>query len=204
MKRTLYLKLVGGYLIFLLFSFMAVTFYTYQTTYQYMEQQEAASLYREATAISSSYGTNYYTHALTQDEFRLQLSNVSKYSNVTIWIMDTQGTINIDSSSNLAVSRAIESFDVLDFGNKYYQIGNFYNSFSEDTLSVYAPITVNYKVRGYVLIHKPIADLVNTANVMTTIGYHRIGRPFHLCAFCIYDIPSNSKAHKSCGSLCTR
>lgn len=174
MKRTLYLKLVGGYLIFLLFSFMAVTFYTYQTTYQYMEQQEAASLYREATAISSSYGTNYYTHALTQDEFRLQLSNVSKYSNVTIWIMDTQGTINIDSSSNLAVSRAIESFDVLDFGNKYYQIGNFYNSFSEDTLSVYAPITVNYKVRGYVLIHKPIADLVNTANVMTTIGYQTL------------------------------
>lgn len=46
MKRTLYLKLVGGYLIFILLSFLAVTLFMYQTTYQYLEQQEANNLYR--------------------------------------------------------------------------------------------------------------------------------------------------------------
>ena len=175
MKRTLYIKLLGGYLIFILLSFLAVTFFMYQTTYEHLEQQEATNLYREASSISSSYGANYYSHALTQDEFRLQLSTLSNYSGVTIWIVDTKGNINIDSSSHSAATRSIEGFDILDFGNKYYRIGNFYNSFSSDTLSVYAPITVNYKVRGYVLIHKSIADIINDANIITTIGYQTLG-----------------------------
>ena len=175
MKRTLYLKLVGGYLIFILLSFLAVTLFMYQTTYQHLEQQEANNLYREASAIASAYGANYYTHSLTQDEFRLQLSTVSSYSEATIWIMDTKGNINIDSTDLSNVAKKIEDFDILDFGNRYYCIGNFYGSFSEDILTVYAPITVNYKVRGYVLIHKSISDIVNTANVITTIGYQTLG-----------------------------
>jgi len=174
MKRTLYLKLVSGYLIFILLSFLAVTLFMYQSTYQHLEQQEATNLYREASAISSSYGGNYYSHALTPDDFRLQLATLSNYSKAVIWIMDTKGNINIDSSKNSSTVKSIENFNILDFGNKYYQIGTFYNSFSQDTLSVYAPITVNYKVRGYVLIHKPISDIVNTANVITTIGYQTL------------------------------
>ncbi len=175
MKRTLYLKLVGGYLFFLLLSFLSVTLFMYQTTYQHLEQQEANNLYHEATAIASSYGANYYSHALTQDEFRLQLSTLSNYSGAAIWIVDTQGHINIDSANRTNTAPKIEGFNILDFGNRYYCIGNFYDSFSENILTVYAPITVSYKVRGYVIIHKPISDIVNTANVITTIGYQTLG-----------------------------
>ena len=175
MKRTLYLKLVGGYLLFILLSFLAVTFFTYETTYAHLEQQEASNLYREASAISTSYGANYYSHSLTQNEFQLQLSTLSNYSEAVIWIMDTKGNINLDSSSASVAGKNIKDFDILDFGNKYYQTGNFYGSFSEDTLTVYKTITVNYKVRGYVLIHKPIANIINTANIITTIGYQTLG-----------------------------
>lgn len=175
MKRTLYLKLAGGYLIFLLLSFLSVTLFMYRTTYQHLQQQEANNLYREASAIASSYGTNYYSHALTQDEFRLQLSTLNNYLNASIWIVDTQGHINIDSATPSNTIPKIEGFNILDFGNKYYCIGNFYNTFSEDILTVYAPITVNYKVRGYVIIHKSVSNIVNTANVITTIGYQTLG-----------------------------
>ena len=175
MKRTLYLKLVGGYLIFILLSFLAVTLFMYQTVYQHLEQQEANNLYREASAIASTYGSNYYTHALTQSEFRLQLSTLSNYSEATIWIVDTNGNINIDSTSLSTVTKKIEDFDILDFGNRYYSIGNFYGSFSDDILTVYAPITVSYKVRGYVLIHKSISNIVDTANRITMIGYQTLG-----------------------------
>lgn len=174
MKRTLYLKLIGGYLIFILLSFLAVTLFMYQRTYQHLEQAEATDLYRKATAISASYGSNYYSHALTQEEFHLQLATLSTYSKSTIWIMDTKGNITIDSSKSFNTAKSIADFNILDFGNKYYQIGTFYSSFSEDTLTVYAPIIVNYKVRGYVLIHKAITDIVSTANIITTIGYQTL------------------------------
>lgn len=175
MKRTLYLKLVCGYLIFLVLSFLSVTLFMYQRTYQHLQQQEANSLYREAAAIASSYGANYYSHAITQDEFRLQLSTLSNYLGASIRIVDTKGHINIDSANFSNTLSEIEGFDILDFGNRYYCIGNFYNSFSEDILTVYAPITVNYKVRGYVLIHKSISGIVNTANAITAIGYQTLG-----------------------------
>lgn len=175
MKPKLYLKLISGYLIFILLSFLAVTIFMYQTTYQHAEQEEASKLYREASAISATYGTNYYTHVLSQEEFQLQLSTLGSYSDVTIWIVDPKGTISIDSSSVTTKPRSVEGFDILDFGNKYYQTGTFYKSFSEDTLSVYAPITVGYRVHGYVILHKSITDIVNTANVITTIGYQTLG-----------------------------
>ena len=171
MKRTLYLKLAAGYALFLLLSFLSVTLFMYHIAYQHMEKQEASNLYREASAISNTYGANYVSHTLTQENFRLQLSALSKYSNVTIWIMDMKGNINITSSGNV---KRIENFNILDFGNNYYQTGTFYDYFSGDTLSVYAPITVNYKVRGYVLIHKSVSDIINTANAITTIGYQTL------------------------------
>lgn len=174
MKRTLYLKIIGGYLLFILLSFLAVTLFMYHRTYQYLEQEEATNLYREATAISTSYGSNYYSHHLTQDEFRLQLATLSNYAKATIWIMDTKGNISIDSSKSSIIIKNIKDFNILDFGNSYYQIGTFYNSFSENTLSVYVPITLNYKVYGYVLMHKPISKIVNTANMITTFGYQTL------------------------------
>ena len=40
-------------------------------------------------------------------------------------------------------------------GNHSYTIGTYYGLFSEDVLSVSAPITGNYNTYGYVLIHLP-------------------------------------------------
>ena len=54
MKRTLYLKLIVGYLIFILLSFLSVTVFMYQRSYQEIQKQEASNLYREANAISET------------------------------------------------------------------------------------------------------------------------------------------------------
>ncbi len=174
MKRTLYLKLIGGYLIFLLLGFLAVTLFMYPTAYDKVESQEAANLYREASSISSTYARNYYTHSLSMDEFNLQLSTLSAYNESTIWIVDTKGTILLDSSGELMSGDTIVNFNILDFGNQNHMTGNFFNSFSEETLSVFSQITVAYKVRGYVIIHKPVQSFVNEANMITTLGYQML------------------------------
>lgn len=175
MKRTLYLKLIAGYLIFLFLSFLAVTIFMYQTTYQELEKQEASDLYREANAISETYAVNYFSHALTMDDFQLQLTTQSTYNEAVIWIVDRKGTILLDSSNIFSGGHPIEGFNILDFKNQYYFVSDFYGSFSEDMLSVFSPITVGYKVRGYVMIHKPIRTLVNDANLITLIGYQTLG-----------------------------
>ena len=174
MKRTLYFKLLGGYLLFALLCFLAITFFTYQKSYDKIQLQEASDLYREANAISSTYATNYYSHMLDLNDFQMHLSILSQYSDATIWIMDVKGNILLDSSNRYKPNTPIMGFEILDFGNNYYRTGTFYNFFPEEMLSVSSSITVDYKVKGYVLLHKPIQSVVDAANIFTMVHFQTL------------------------------
>lgn len=178
MKRTLSLKLFGGLLLFGLLGFLIIVTFTYHITYQYLEKREASSLYRESALISSNYAGNYYNNSMTTDEILTQLSTLSTYINADIWIVDNKGTILLNTASRSSEVEVLESFDITDFGNHYSQIGNFYGYFPEETLSVFSPITVSYKVRGYVIIHKPIKHIVSSANGLTSIAYQTLALIF--------------------------
>ena len=180
MKRTLYPKLLTGYLMYGVIGFLIITTFTYHVTFDFIEKKEAASLYRESALISSSYAENYFSKSMTLEEIRTQLSTLSGYLSSDIWIVDTRGNIILNTAKpTLAESvEAIPDFDVTDFGSKYYQVGTFYDQFSSETLSVFSPITVNYKVRGYVIIHKPTTSLVNYANGLTILSYETLALLF--------------------------
>ena len=180
MKRTLYPKLLAGYLMYGVIGFLIITTFTYHITFDFVEQREAANLYREAAYISSNYAQSYYSQTMTFEEIRHQLSALGTYLASEIWIVDTRGNIMLNTTKlNLEESaESIPGFDVTDFGSSYYQVGNFYDTFSEETLSVFSPITVNYKVRGYVIIHKSTNSLVNYANNLIRISYETLGLLF--------------------------
>ena len=152
MKRTLYLKLLGGYLLFGLLGFLIIATFTYHLTFQHLGKKEAQNLYRESALISSSYAQNYFSNTTTLDEINEQLCALDTYLNADIWIVDTHGNILINTDSTENTDEAIPGFNMTDFGNRYYRVGTFYDYFQENVLSVFSPITVNYKVRGYVTI----------------------------------------------------
>lgn len=173
MKKTLYPKMLVGYLLYGILGFLLIaTFTTYITT-QYMEKKEASNLYREAALISANYAENFYNHSMTLNEIETQLSTIDTYMDAEIWIVDTRGTLILNSANEESIlsPETIDSFNISDFGNRYYQIGTFYDFFADDTLSVFSPITVNYKVRGYVIIHKPLKKVTNGINDFLDISY---------------------------------
>lgn len=186
MKRTLYPKLLFGYMLYGVIGFLIITTFTYHLVFDFVERRDAANLYRESALISSNYAENYFSKSMTRDEIETQISTLSEYLSSDIWIVDTRGNIIINTAEpDLAENTvSISNFDVSDFGNKYYQVGNFYGEFSDETLSVFSPITVNYKVRGYVIIHKPTSNLVNYANGLIMISYETLGLLF-IAAFIV-------------------
>lgn len=183
MKRTLYLKLLAGYLLYGVIGFIIIMTFTYHMTFQFLEKKEASDLYREANLISANYAEGFYNQSMTLDEIELQLETLSVYLSSEIWIVDSKGTVILNTAQNNLIE-SIPEFDVTDFGNKYYQTGNFYGCFSNETLSVFAPITVNYKVRGYVMLHKPSNTIVSFANSLSNISYETLGLLF-LAAFIV-------------------
>ena len=80
-------------------------------------------------------------------------------------VLDSQSPIDVENET------VINDFDPTSIGESYYTIGTFFDSFSEEQLSVFAPITSNYKVRGYVVIHYPMENITASCNSLLNISY---------------------------------
>ena len=186
MKRTLYPKLLVGYLLYGVIGFLIITTFTYHLTFSFVQKRDASNLYRESALISSNYAENYFSKSMTLEEIQGQLSALSTYLSSEIWIVDPRGNIILNTAKPTPAesSEAIPGFNITDFGNKYYVVGHFYKQFSSETLSVFSPITVNYKVRGYVIIHKSTSSMVSHANALIMIAYQTLALLF-LAAFVV-------------------
>lgn len=173
MKRTLYLKLITGFVLFGILGFLIVATFTSHYTAEYMEKKEADSLYREATLIANTYATNYFSSSMTLDELQEQLSLLDSYLSAQIWIVNTSGEILVNSREavDMAHLSKVEGLNIADFGNRYYDTGDFYGSFSQTQLSVFSQITMNYKVKGYVFIHKPVKQMITYHDDLLNISY---------------------------------
>lgn len=185
MRRTLYLKLLTGYVAFGILAFLTITTFTTRETYRYLREQEADSLYREAKTIASSYAASYYQSTMTLSDVHSHLAAMDAYLDAPIWIVSPQGKILIDSRKEPGESfDQIELFDIASFGTRYYQIGTFFDTLSVDSLTVYAPIIIRYRVMGYVLIHMPLTEVVHYGDGFLNIAYKSLAIIF-LCAFVV-------------------
>ena len=170
MKRTLGYKLIGGIVLYGVLGFLLVASLVEWTFQQKAQSTEATRLYKEALAITSNYAEDYYRNRLTQEELEAQMRVLSVYTEGEIWIIDRKGIVLIGNEEE-GEAYEIPDFRISDFGTKYYCVGNFYGSFDEQMLTVFAPITVDYQVRGYVMIHKSIREIYQDADHFLNMSY---------------------------------
>ena len=178
MKHALYPKLLGSYLLFAVLSLFLLSTFTQSIAENYIEKNEAKKLYRESTIMASGLREDFSGSQSPLFDMHEEYEIIAGYLGAEIWIIDSQKNQLIDSSDSLVLDMAvlhepkrIEDFNVADFGSTYYQVGTFYGLFENDTLTVYAPITVDYKVRGYVLIHKPMSSVLASADSIVNIVF---------------------------------
>ena len=186
MKRTLYPKLLLGYVAFGILGFLTIAIFTSRMTLNYIERDTASDLYRESNLLAANYAANYYRGTMTLEDVTSHFVAVATYLDTEIQVVSPDGKVLISSSSDTS-SDAIQNFDITVFGTSYYQTGIFFNTFQEETLSVFSPITINYKVRGYVLIHKPVRDLIALKDGFINIAYMTLAVIF-LCAFVLLGL----------------
>ncbi len=173
MKKTLYLKFILAYVIFGIFSFIMVTTFVPSMTMEHLTREKAESLYSEASLIANTYANGLYASETDLETVKAQLDYLAVYLESVIRIINPSGRQVLDTDTPINVEEVImiEEFDPTETGGSYYMVGNFFNSFEEDMLSVIAPITTNYKVKGYVTIHCDMADIVESCNSLLNISY---------------------------------
>ena len=174
MKRTLYLKFLLAYLLFGIFGFVVVATFVYTMTYERFRRDKAETMYQVATQIANTYAADLYNSETSLEAVYTQVVALSKYmDDATVWIVNPSGRLVLDSSRVIEPGKeiVIDGFDPTITGSSYYTTGTFWGSFKEDRLSVFAPITANFKVQAYVVIHTPISEIQNTANEFLNISY---------------------------------
>lgn len=173
MRKTLYLKFVLGYIIFGFFGFIVVATFVSSMTLEHLKREKADSLYKEVTLIAQTYASDLYNNETSLDTVKKQLDALDTYLSATIWIINPSGRMILDSSAPVDVENEvlIEDFDPTVTAGSYYTVGTFFDTFDEQMLSVFAPITSNFKVKGYVVIHMPMSTIQASCNSLLNISY---------------------------------
>ena len=178
MKRKLHLKILASYLIFAVLAIGLLSTLTQNLTNQFLRENVAQQMYHESTLIASDLEDVFSEDTTKIKEMQKNLEASTKYISAEIWITDVHGNLYFDSNTpsvqknaEQGTPQAIEEFNIQDFGNSSYQTGNFYESFSEDTLTVFSPITNNSDVQGYVLFHKPMTEVLAQSTGIVDIAF---------------------------------
>ncbi len=173
MKKTLYLKFILAYFIFGVFSFIIVSVFVPNMTKEHLVREKAEALYSEATLISNTYATGLYTSETDLETVKTQLDFLAVYLDSTIRIINPSGRLVLDTNVPLNVEEVvmIENFDPTATAGSYYMVNDFFGSFDSEMLSVFAPITSSYMVKGYVVIHCDMNDIQASCNSMLNISY---------------------------------
>ena len=173
MRKTLYLKFCLAYLIFGLFGFFVVATFASSMTLEHLKREKSDSLYKEATLIANTYASDLYNNTISLDTVKKQLDAIDVFIDATIWIVNPSGRLILSTDTPLDVNTeiVIEGFDPTITVGSYYTTGTFFDSFEEEMLSVFAPITTNYKVQGYVVIHTSMDALRSSRESLLSISY---------------------------------
>ncbi len=187
MKHTIYSRLLISYLIYGVVAFLIICTFSQRLITNHIEKQEASNLYREASVIASDYASEYFDSSMSLDDFQNHMKIVSGYMDAKIWVISPSGEVLMDSddpsigksmSDNDTDPVIIEGFDVADFGSSYYMIGDFYDSFDHDMLSVFSSVNVSYQNIGYIVIHKDLSSVHEGVNGFMNISFYTVALIF--------------------------
>lgn len=182
MRKTLYLKFILAYIIFGIFGFIIVNTFVPGMTREQLIRKTAEALYSQATMISENYAAGLYTSETSLEAVKKQLDMLSAYLDSEIRIINPSGRVVLSTATpiNLEEEVVIKTFDPTAHTGSYYFIDTFFDNFETDMLNVVAPITADYKVKGYVVLHTSMAEIEISSNSLLNISYITLGILFLL------------------------
>ncbi len=173
MRHRLFFKFIISYIVFSGLVFLLVTFFAPRFVNEYLINHEKNTIYKEAYMVLESYqsGDQEFRLDTTSPGALQDLKIISACMNAEAWLTDKSGNITLSSRWNSVQPLVETPFNPLDSGSNHYLVGNFYNQFQEETLSVYIPMTSGYQTSGYLIIHRPTQDVRLLADEVLGITY---------------------------------
>lgn len=170
MKHSVYTKFILGYILFGLLCILFINIWSSRRITETLIMDEAKSMYDDGNVILYQYFNNDFSEFTTNPDIIKYLQTSSAMMGCRMWVIDTTGRVLFDTNT-FKKNIKVENFDVTDFGNKYYMVGNFYGNFTNETLSVVIPVVGNFRTEGYILLHTDTETIYKECNNQLHVIY---------------------------------
>jgi signal transduction histidine kinase len=137
-----------------------------------VQQNQLASLevrlYDEANHLAGLYGKDFEQGCEALMLHEEALSETSEALECTIWFLDRNGHLIYPLQDE---DTSVTGFDPTAADSHHGFVGNFFDSFSTEMISVYAPLVNGFSTTGYVILHYPRASLEKSVNDTLNVVY---------------------------------
>ena len=176
MKNTLYFKFAVLYFIFGLASLLTAATLSEGLINNRLTNDSTQTLFRSASAVAANYLPAYFANDISENELSAQFDTMSIYLNSHIWFVDSEGVL-ISSSSRAGNTppEAIENFNPAEIGANNFIRGYYHGYFTEEVLTVMAPVTRGLEINGYLIIHMPMSVVARQTSDFMLYLYITVG-----------------------------
>lgn len=160
MKSTLHIKFILLYIIFGFLCIFTTEILGRQLIFNQLREDTSQSLYQEANLIAANYLPSYFSEDVSEWTVHSQLSAMQTYLDSSLWFVDKEGNmIAAAVLPNTSAPESIQDFDPAESEGKQFLTGYYHGYFSEEMITVTAPVIDGFYTKGYLLLHKPMSAL---------------------------------------------
>lgn len=161
MKRTLLFKFSICYIFTICCIFIILNTYGIEKINNMLLDDKKIVLYDEALLISSEYMTNYYSNFTSFSYLKTQLKTIDTFINSRIWIVAKDGTILLDTRSDITSENKINVLNYNEdfLSQTYCEHTYFEDIFTEPMLSVTLPVSIDYEIKGYIVMTYTLSQI---------------------------------------------
>lgn len=160
MKSTLHLKFIILYIVFGFLSLFTAATLGEHLMYNRVLRSVSENIYKESYYLAQSYLPAYFSGDTSPREIQVQLSAAQLYLDSALWFVDADGNrIAFANIGHNTVPEHIEDFNPAETGGEQYITGDYHGYFEDEVLTFITPVIQGFYTQGYLLIHKPTADI---------------------------------------------
>lgn len=165
---TLRLKILAIYIIFGFLAIFTTSILVSGYALDKLTDYTASRLYKSANVTASQYLPKYFNETISLSEVRTQLSGIESYTDAAVWLVDAEGNLICSKSPDdyPDVPTVIPDFDPTENVGSIWQKGDYHGCFTEDVITVIAPVTQDFTTKGYLLIHQNLDEINALQNAL--------------------------------------
>ena len=165
---TLRLKILAIYIIFGFLAIFTTSILVSGYALDKLTDYTASRLYKSANVTASQYLPKYFNETISLSEVRTQLSGIESYTDAAVWLVDAEGNLICSKSPDdyPDAPTVIPDFDPTENVGSIWQKGDYHGCFTEDVITVIAPVTQDFSTKGYLLIHQNLDEIHALQNAL--------------------------------------